>query len=173
MNKSKGFSIIIFFVLFLVFGCRIVDSTDESRNVIYHSSFENSADLSAWEGLSTENFRSDHAPGSGNYSIFISGGCMIPHASLTLEKTDVDRYVKISFYGKNLFNGGDVAVFPGEEFDHCFECLVSDSIWKKYQSDETIFWPAEEGLTIWMNSGGFVAGAMLIDELTVFESKPQ
>lgn len=173
MNTSKGFSIIIFSVLFLVFGCRIVDSTDESGNVIYHTSFENSADLSAWEGLSPENLRSDHAPGGGNYSIFVSGGCTIPHASLTLEKTDVDRYVKVSFYGKNILNGGDVAVFPGEEFDHCLECIVRDSIWENYQSDESIFWPAGEGLTIWMNSGGFVAGAMLIDEMTVFESKPQ
>ena len=148
-----------------------VDPVYDTANAYYATSFENEKDLAGWQGISTAELRSDAAPGYGSKSVFISGGCVIPHASLVLPPPGAAKNVRIGFYAKLLSSSGVCEMVVGSDYHGAKYISVSDSNWTFYRSDEIIHWPADSTLTIWLNSGGFTGGAMLVDGLRVKESK--
>jgi len=140
----------------------------EDSNLLYYSSFETIHDLSQWERINEDNIISESCPDGGEYSIKISGGCLIPHASLTFEATGKDQYVVLDFFAKNLEIGGYVEIFI-EGSNTSSSISINDKEWKRYYTLNCIFWPAEKDLTIWLYSGGYVPSAMLIDEFKLIK----
>ena len=138
-------------------------------NIIYFNSFENENDLMNWDGLTVQNLIDNPSPYGGKYSVQISGGCIVPHASLTLGAPGKDMIVTLEFYGKNLAIGGCIQLIIGKDYSESCCVTVNDTAWKKYRSDQLLKWPADSILSIWMSSGGIVASSMLIDELKIIK----
>ena len=165
----KNLDIFMYFFLITVMisfiSCKKV--FDPPTEIIYYSSFEKELDLNGWDGLSAENLRDDAPESGGEKSIFISGGCVVPHAKYTLKAVGVEQVVTFSCYGKNLSRGGTAFITLDDEFNIDISIQVSDSTWNFYECKESIIWPANRDLSICLISGGYVSSSMLIDELKV------
>ncbi len=144
------------------------DETDSSL-IHYHNSFENETDILNWNGVTIINLVDNPCPSGGEKSVYIAGGCIIPHASLLLDPPNDDLVVSVEFYGKNLTNGGGVELFIGDDFIHGVQVIVDDTSWKKYRSEE-ILWPTDSTMSIWMSAGGYITSSMLIDELEIIKT---
>lgn len=166
--KSSIIPFVLSFFL-LLFSCQgVLDSTSDSKDtIIYSNSFETEEDLLDWQGITAENLRDEAAPSAGQKSVYISGGCIIPHASITLKSPGVDLPVSIQCFAKNLDIGGTVELHVG---DKQIIIIVEKEYWEMYRSDKTIIWKANQPLTIHLNCGGFVPSSMLVDKLQVIGS---
>ena len=142
-------------------------TTPTTLDTIFFSSFENSSDLADWEGFSLPTLVADAPDGAGKKSVLISGGCVVPHAFLTLPPTGKDSRVSVKCYGKNLSNGGWVSVRIGDIYPEGIMLGIGEDGWNVYRSDKPLLWPGDSPLTIHLSSGGFVSGSMLIDELLI------
>ncbi|HDL18936.1 MAG TPA: hypothetical protein ENH29_07765 [Bacteroidetes bacterium] len=164
MNKKITllFLILLSFYLF----CQRVSLSPEGK-IFYFNSFETIADLAGWKGINIANFRDDVPEGGGKNSVYISGGCVVPHASWQSAGITKGGYFKLSCRGKNLMRGGGVVLKTSSDEQHSIYISVADSTWKLYRSSQKIFCPEGEKLIIEMNAGGFVASAMLVDLLKI------
>ncbi len=68
-------------------------SEQNNEEQIYFYSFESPADTSGWQG--DMEFRDDVPPSGGNRSVFISGGCIVPHAYVTLISPASESYLSM------------------------------------------------------------------------------
>ncbi|HUI29834.1 MAG TPA: hypothetical protein VLX91_06420 [Candidatus Acidoferrales bacterium] len=114
-------------------------------------------------------FRNVAPSGGGKQSLFVSGGCIVPHAQYKIGKISQDGHYVLRCWGKNLGVGG-VVILGGSQ--NAFEgggiyINVGDTSWTLYQSADTLFCPADSSLWLTMISGGFVESAMLVDEVRV------
>jgi len=163
------YKILLLIALFVV-GCRLsTDGIDDTGNVLYSNSFETAADTAGWWGWGTYNFRSDVPPKGGNQSLFVSGGCLFPHAIVTLNPPGESKLI-LKSWGKNLGNGGAVELQVGKAGTYPAETIhiiVRDSAWTNYQSADTLYCPADSVLTLSFFSGGIVASAMLVDLMQI------
>ncbi len=154
----------------LLLACKsIFDPGQDHSRLLYSDPFEYEYDLWGWEGLSAANFRNDTPYSYSRRSVFISGGCIAPHASFVLKPRRRNATVFIQCFGKNMSNGGVVELHPGNDLTHYITISVTENSWKEYRSEETLFWPAGSSLTIWLISGGIIPSAMLIDDLKIVE----
>ncbi len=172
MMLIKTLILVVAAVSFLfVSGCSNSTSTGaELGRVIYSNSFESSADTVGWTGYGERVFRNDAPPDGGRQSLYVSGGCVVPHAQFRIGVvTEGGNYV-IRCWGKNLSNGGAVGLgFSPSPFAETagISVVVSDSVWTSYTSSDSLYCPAGSNLWIWMISGGFVGSAMLVDRIEV------
>jgi hypothetical protein len=165
MNTNK---IIVFVsaVSFLVILCGCEKSVGPSGSVVYSNSFETSRDTVGWGPTI---IRNDASPGGGKHSMYVSGGCVVPHAQFKIGDVSKAGNYAIRTWGKNLGNGGMVGLgFSPSPFASTasVEVVVQDSVWTSYQS-VALNCPAGATLWIWMISGGYVWSAMLVDEIQV------
>jgi hypothetical protein len=151
----------------LLYTCQ--NSTSPEDRLIYYNSFEKTSDLNGWQGIDVSNMVDDSSPNGGAKSVCVSGGCMMPTSTFTLPANDEDNHVIVQFYGKNLGFGGGVVLCSGDGYNDEYSIFVQDTMWTLYQSKEIYKWPAGSSLKICMNSGGYVASAMLIDELKIIK----
>ena len=128
------------------------------------------SDLNGWNRLDTTNLVDEASPNGGTKSVRISGGCNMPTSTYTLSPTGENNFILVQCYGKNLGWGGDIVLCLGEDYVNEPSILVKDTSWTLYKSENTFYWPAGSSLTICLNSGGYVASAMLIDELKIVKA---
>jgi hypothetical protein len=136
-----------------------------SGDHIYFSSFESPEDTVGWRG--GLEFRNEAPPNGGQQSVFISGGCVFPHAYIELNGIEKDSRLLLRCWGRDLRIGGSVTLQVVDDWYKTIHVLVADSTWKSYQSSDTLFWPANHRLRLSMSSGGFAASAMLVDQIEV------
>jgi hypothetical protein len=134
--------------------------------VVYSNSFESLQDTVGWRG--SMQFRNDAAPDCGNQSLFISGGCVWPHAWIELGPYDNNGYYIIRCWGKDLQIGGSISIevdgdFPRDQIG----IAVNDKEWTHYESDRTLYCPAGRRIVLSMGAGGIVPSAMLVDKLEI------
>lgn len=150
-----------------------IDPASSSQDTVYFNSFETISDLDNWRGNSIPSQAADAPDGGGEKSALISGGCVMPHAFLTLPPTGRDSRVTVRCYGKNPGygklpgNGGSVALRVGDAGSDAVFIWVGEDEWTVYHSERPLLWPADSSLTIYLASGGFVSSSMLIDELLI------
>ena len=72
------------------------------ENIIYSNSFESPQDTVGMRGNGMIEFSSDVPPGSGIKSLYISGGCIWPHASIELGPFYKDGLFLLRCWGKDL-----------------------------------------------------------------------
>ena len=161
--------IIMFCLLIPLFSYTCQNSTSPEDRLIYYNSFEKTSDFDGWQGISASNMVDDSSPNGGVKSVYVSGGCMMPTSTFTLPPNDAENHIIVQFYGKNLAMGGSVVLSSGEAYNDENSIFVKDTVWTFYQSQEIYKWPAGSSLKLYMNSGGYVASAMLIDELKIIK----
>ncbi len=162
------FSSSIMILVFSLLSCGgTLDPPYDYLNDYYTTSFENDSDLSGWDGISIDDLRNDAPPNCGSKSVYISGGCGIPHASLILSAPGKSLTIQIGLYAKVLFDRGVCEIFVGKNYQYPHYISIRDTNWAFYQLTEDIDWPSDSTLTINLNSGGFTSGAMLVDALKV------
>jgi len=161
--------IFMFYLLILPFLFSCQNSTSSEDRLIYYNSFEKTSDFDGWQGINPSNMVDDSSPNGGVKSVCVSGGCMMPTSTLTLPPNDAANHIIVQFYGKNLGMGGSIVLSSGEAYNDEYSIFVKDTVWTFYQSQEIYKWPAGSSLKLCMNSGGYVASAMLIDELKIIK----
>lgn len=136
---------------------------------IYFSSFESSQDTVGWRG--GMQFRNEAPPGGGRQSIFISGGCIHPHAYIEFNGIDQDSHLLLHCWGKNLAIGGIVELQVADDRSETIGIVVvvTDTTWKLYQAVDTLYWPDNHRLKLSLSSGGLKPSAMLIDQIEVIK----
>ncbi|HVO75567.1 MAG TPA: YCF48-related protein [Ignavibacteriaceae bacterium] len=136
--------------------------------VIYSNSFETPQDTIGLHGYGSIQFNSDAPPDGGNQSLYISGGCLWPHALFELGSFNSNGLYIIRCWGKNLQIGGDVSLnVEGNLPLNGINISVNEKNWTYYESAETLFCPAGKKLELSMNAGGIAASAMLVDKIEV------
>jgi photosystem II stability/assembly factor-like uncharacterized protein len=134
--------------------------------VVYSNSFESALDTVGWRGYME--FRNDAAPNCGNQSLFISGGCVWPHASIELGPYDNSGIYAIRCWGKDLQIGGSISIeVEGGDAPDRIGIAINNKEWAQYESDQALFCPAGRKMILSMGAGGIVPSAMLIDKLEI------
>lgn len=168
---KKNISKLLFPVLLITLtGCnRLVAPVGEP--VLYESSFETSNPLDEWT-YKPVLYTDEAAPDGGTQCILVSGGCVIPHATIDLGEVEVTGDYVIEVWGRLLFNGGGIALHRGsldEEYWLDYRSVSIDSdVWQIFTS-EPINLRRGEYASLTMSSGGFIAGGMLVDLLKVYK----
>jgi len=169
MIKTHRLSLLLLLSLGLfVMGCEKILGT--VNNLLYSTSFEKNEKMDQWENGEYAEFKSDAPKGGGERSLYVSGGCVVPHMVLDLGKIETEDYFNIKFFGKVLFNGGSVsltAVKGKSEWIDLGYIRLTNTNWREYKLASTKPAPIGYNLRIQMTSGGIVGGAMLIDLLEI------
>ena len=161
-------------ICFSIFGCS--DSVSPgTENIIYSNSFEKESDFENWEGIRPENWRDDTPGIESKKSVFISGGCVLPHSLYTFRTNLPQGYYTIECWGKALpgTSGGGVLLKyqSGENKNYSsVDISFSDSVWT-HKISGILYFDKSSDLTIEMDAGGIVASAMLIDNIIVKKIK--
>ena len=166
---TGGLAVLILMLLNVT--CRHVTDPDNPAGGIislpYLNSFESRTDTTGWEGYGAFDFRNDAAPNGGSQSLFVTGGCPVPHAYFDLGKVNRDCFLKIRCWGKDLDIGGSVSLQYSDAPSPQISLIIDDSQWMYYESEGTLFCPAGQAVRICLNSGGFAPSSMLVDLLEV------
>ena len=140
----------------------------ESSKIIYYNSFETAADTAGFEGYGYYDFNDEPSPDGGEYSLYVSGGCIWPHVIVKIPEQKTDGYYQLRGWGRDLEIGGIVELhnrWPARGESIHFS--VSDSVWLFYTSDSILFCPAGQSLTLMMGAGGIAPSAMLVDQIEI------
>ncbi len=144
--------------------------TGPDEQIVYQNSFEIPSDVAGWEGIGANAFRSDAPPNGGNQSLFISGGCIGPHAYFDLQSITEDSYLLLRCWGKDLSTGGIIGLeLP--DYSSGISLSIGAANWTAYQSADTLFCPADQRVRLWMSAGGIIYSAMLIDLIEIVRVK--
>jgi hypothetical protein len=137
-------------------------------DLLYFNSFESNADTVGWHGNGGIAFSRDTAPRGGSRSLSVSGGCIFPHVTYTLEPVRERGSYTIRLWAKAILQNGSVllriADMPGNP---PVSISVDQPEWASYTTDRQICCPAGRSLVIEMDSGGFSPGEMLVDLVEV------
>jgi hypothetical protein len=132
----------------------------------YFNSFETTADTSGWSGIGAQNMIEDAPKVGGNYSVEISGGCVIPHAYYRFAPLAEDKALVLKCWAKNLSKGGSISLNLEDQQGHVY-ITVSESEWTAYESEDTLFCTAGSTLILELNSGGIISSAMRVDQIEI------
>jgi hypothetical protein len=139
--------------------------TNPDETIIYSNSFESPQDTSGWNGYM--DFRSDVPSVGGKQSLYISGGCMWPHAWTELDTLDEDGYYILKCWGKDLDIGGIVYIEAEGNFQNQVNITINNKEWTYYESEDTLYCPAGKRIVLAMGAGGIVPSAMLVDLIEI------
>ena len=154
----------IFFIIVLLSSCA---KSKIETGCIYFNSFEKESDLTGWKGY--YELHNDAPIAGGKRSLYISGGCVVPHAYYELGPFDEGLELTIQCWGKNLDNGGGINLVT-EDYSSSIYLSIQDKNWKYYTTDSVLFCPAGKKLQLSLSSGGFISSAMLIDILEIVKN---
>jgi len=152
---------ILFILCFIIVGCEEEDTSKFER--IYFNSFEKDIDTVGWYG--GYEFNSDTPPLGGNRSLYISGGCSIPHAYYQLGSFEEDFYLTIGCWAKDLDQGGGVGLVVEGPIVSGISLKIDEPNWTYYSTDSILFCPSGTNVS----SGGIVSSAMLIDMVEIIK----
>jgi hypothetical protein len=138
--------------------------------LIYFNSFETSADTVGWinRGFTIAN---DAPFFGGKHSLYVSGGCVSPHARFEFQNKTASGYVHFSCWGKRLFNRGYVGLSVKNSQGRGISFTILDSVWIPYVAADSFYCAKDDTLQLTMLCGGFVVGEMLIDLISVTINK--
>lgn len=151
----------------------MVDITSaESDKIIYYNSFETSADTAGFSGYGYYDLKDEPSPDGGEYSLYVSGGCIWPHVSIEIPAQNTDSYYQLTGWGRNLEIGGLVELYnTASPQDKSIYFSVTDSVWLHYTADSFLFCPAGQSMTLLMGAGGIAPSAMLVDQIEIVKVK--
>lgn len=143
----------------------------KNGNVVYFNSFEAESDTSGIEDYSVCLFHDNSSPGGGKRSLYVSGGCIVPHVVLPIPAQNEDGYYKLKCWGRSVILGGSVelsTIIPSSLAPVIVH--ISDFTWQFYQSEDSLFCPANRSMILTINSGGDNPGGMLVDQIQIVKT---
>ena len=155
---------IYFFVMISCNGTTVV--YPKLKDTIYFNSFESASDTAGWKGYGWIDIKQDPSPNGGKQSLFIAGGCIIPHVQLDIDQQSEDGNYILQGWIKVLQNGGSISLCIADSAKN-ISIYSQDTVWTFYQSEDTLFCPADLNMRLEFMSGGFIAGGMLVDQIAV------
>lgn len=171
MQKHTPIIIVSLISSVLLLQCELIDPTEglPARDdiVLYRYTFESPADTAGWHGYGGVQLREEVPPDGAEHSLYVSGGCILPHMVLDLPPINTDSYLQLRAWGKVLIRGGVVSLgFIGDSISTGTAFALTDSTWRRYTS-ETVFYSAGDSIELLLNSGGIVPGGMLVDNIEI------
>lgn len=157
------------FWLIVLISSLTVTSCEKENNMgeqIYFNSFESQSDTVGWRGYAFSFYNDAPLPG-GKKSLSISGGCILPHAEYTISAQNTDCHLILKLWGKNLSNGGGVYLYVNKAGYREISFDVSEKDWTLYESQDTLFCPANTSLTLGIIAGGIAASSILVDMIEI------
>jgi hypothetical protein len=167
--KITRYIITVFLLLFILTchsGCSNSAEPVES-NIYFSTSFEKETDLANYTGYGAFERREDAPPGSGKYSLFVSGGCVAPHCLYEFPPLESPGKFIIQLQGKALLNTGGVILSENSGSPNAISVFVDRTEWVQYESRDTLVCEAGARVVLEFMSGGFVPGAMLVDDINI------
>lgn len=165
------FSLILTAFFVLLSSCVDITQPDEentNQSLIYQNSFESEADTSGFWCWGMIEFRNEAPAGGGERSLFVTGGCPVPHVRFNLEPLEEEGKVLLICWGKALNHGGAVSLSIGNVISPAIGIAVTDSVWTAYQAEDTLKVAKGDTLTVQLYSGGIVPASMLVDNLKIY-----
>jgi hypothetical protein len=112
------FLLILFVSIFLA-SCEknLIESNNNSQSepkpeeLIYSNSFESPEDTMGWYGYADYWFFPEACPGGGLQSLYVSGGCVGPHAVFTLSPLTENSDLIFRFWARSLERSSIVGLF--------------------------------------------------------------
>ncbi|HJM12354.1 MAG TPA: hypothetical protein QF484_04120 [Candidatus Marinimicrobia bacterium] len=101
--------VILLSIGLLTAGCDKIFSN--KNDYIYSISFEKNENMDQWENGENAEYKSDTPTHDGKRSLYVSGGCVVPHMILNRSTVTADTHYNISFWGKTLINSGIVQLY--------------------------------------------------------------
>lgn len=141
------------------------DSAPASGEMLFRTSFEEAADTTGWARHGTLQVRREAPDGGGQWSAFVSGGCVHPHAARNLA-AHRDGQLVLRAWGRDLAFGGGVRI-RNMRTDAEVYVAVQDSVWTAYETEDALTVQAGDNVLLDMSAGGFIASAMLVDLVEV------
>lgn len=169
MSLRNLINLAFVFYLALILSCqRDLTPTGPQAGSLFFSSFEGESSLTKWEGISLDVKRGDTPSGGEEWAAYIAGGCLVPHAVRHLGPYAANIRVGLRCWGKNLTGSGSVSLQIRNVPEENIFVFIQEKEWTFYESENALLIPGGEKVRLQMNSGGFVAGGMLIDLLEVY-----
>jgi len=166
----KNKMLILFTLLiFLLISCDN-DVNGPAELIVYYNSFEYPLDTLEWEGISYSMFTDDPAPGGGNKSLLIGGGCVVPTARVFFETPNEETKYRIGFWAKmaDTMQTAEVRLVKSEGQSWDSEDLVetvSGTEWQMYYSDSLFHCPPNGRFELQIFCGGIISAQLYIDKL--------
>jgi hypothetical protein len=167
MRFLKNTNIISFAFTIILLSCSNPTENNFS-NAYYFNSFETESDLINWQGVTLQERRSDAAPNCGKYSLYVSGGCVVPHAYYTLPELEKDIRFVLKCWGKGL---GGTASVRNPSNNKQITVYLGGNEWKQFESKDTLFCQKGDRISIELISGGLIISNMLVDGLELIGVK--
>ncbi len=165
-----------YFLIFSLLISSLFISCDKSptslpEHFLYQNSFETEEDLNDFDIGFAEVRRSEEAPNQGgSHSLFVSGGCIVPHLSAELGPFTRDHTIAFSTWAR-MFNEGSLGgsglsfSIGSSSEDRRSITVVSDE-WEYYES-EPLFVPAGDLIHVNFLCGGIAEGTTLFDMIAL------
>jgi len=148
----------------LVFMIACEENPSNDPDILYFNSFESESDIVEFEGIPVLSDKS--APGCGDKSLYISGGCEVPHALVEIGPWRRSETLKLDFMGKAA-NSGLISMYQSDDPQNRIEVQVNDFFWHHYKSSESLVVPGKSTVTIEFFCGGIAFDEMWIDDFKV------
>lgn len=158
--------IAVLVVVIFVFGS-VSCEKDEYNGCFYFNSFEKDSDTIGWKGGQFSFY--DEAPeDGGKKSLYVSGGCMAPHAEYRFGPFKSDKTFTISFWAKAIENQGAVDLHSSA--DNTGNMIsVNDTIWQFYAPKLAVEVLEGDMLILDVFAGGIMSASMLVDMIKIEE----
>jgi len=155
------------FVLLIVVSC---ERNDEKLQQIYFNSFENRGDVLEWQNFGGAYYLSGDVPeGGGDSSLFVSGGCTVPHVIFEYGILNEAGSVMFRCWGKSI-PGGEVCLMKKNDCRSSITTYIRDSIWTFHESDTVLECSEKDTLIVTLSSGGIKPGGMFIDNFKLLKT---
>ena len=172
------------FILYLIYVCNIIlisqcktvndpdNFQDKNGDIIYFNSFEAESDTTGLEDYSSCFFHDDASPGGGKRSLYVSGGCIVPHVILPVPEQSEDGYFQLKCWAKVLVSGGilELSTVASSENSH-IAVIILDKDWEYYQTSDSLYCSANTSMSISLISGGDNPGGMLVDQIQIVKTE--
>jgi hypothetical protein len=133
----------------------------------YFNSFESGGDAVGWEGITEAMFVDDPAPGCGDQSLFVTGGCVLPTYRLVFPPSEVVGDYVLSCWAKRPGDqpGGwiDLATYDDEGERDAIQLWANNDEWTFHRTDHSLHCPSGVSLVLELQVGGFGGGAAYFD----------
>ncbi len=173
--SNRNWSIFYLLPFFILHICScekdFTTAPSESRRTnIYFNSFEFPSDTIGWHGYGKRIY-SDAPIIGGKRSLFVSGGCIVPHAWVDFQNKSSSHNLDLRCCGKSLLRSGFVTLRLKNDYLKSIQIYISDSVWTSYKSDSSLFCMPNDTLRLELKSGGLFPDSMLVDLIEVVPLK--
>lgn len=144
---------------------------NDSNSIIYQNSFESSSDLLGWYSLDSNLLVNVHAPGCGNKSLHIGGGCIQPVTFYSLIVPQNGLY-QLSCWvkGDTIWdNGGQIFLRKSSKYNYQSGSyvFVKSSEWKFIEGVPELEFSKGDTMFIDIMAGGKMPSYIFVDNLKV------